>query len=101
MANIGTFTRNGNTIEGQVNTLKHQFRARLEPIEQPTEDGPHFRIFSGTAEVGAAWERTSRRDGTVYYSLSLDDVSFDNPIYANLVVEGEEFTLIWSRPKAA
>src|SRR6516165_3609174 len=50
-------------------------------------------------EVGAAWAKRSN-EGRSYLSVKLDDPSFTNPIYANLVEDesGKTHTLIWSRP---
>jgi uncharacterized protein (DUF736 family) len=37
--------------------------------------------------------------GRDYLSVKLDDPSFTAPIYANLVEDGDAFTLIWSRSR--
>uniref|UniRef100_UPI001330E69B DUF736 domain-containing protein n=1 Tax=Raoultella terrigena TaxID=577 RepID=UPI001330E69B len=73
----------------------------LERIENPSDKGPHFRIFAAAGvELGAAWQKHSEQSGRGYLSVKLDDPSFPAPIYATLVeVEGEEsLQLIWSRP---
>lgn len=100
MATIGTFTSTATGFTGSIKTLTLNVKARLERIENPSEKGPHFRIFSGAVELGAAWQKHSEQSGRDYLSVKLDDPSFPAPIYATLVeVEGEEgFQLIWSRP---
>ena len=100
MASIGTFTTTATGFSGAIKTLTLNVKARLERIENPSEKGPHFRIFSGAVELGAAWEKHSEQSGRDYLSVKLDDPSFPAPIYATLVeVEGEEgLQLIWSRP---
>ena len=100
MATIGTFTSNGNGFAGTIKTLNLNVKARIERIENPSDKGPQFRIFSGAVELGAAWQKTAKDTERDYLSVKLDDPSFPNPIYATLVeVEGQEgLQLIWSRP---
>ncbi|PJR92447.1 hypothetical protein CN878_22420 [Ochrobactrum sp. 695/2009] len=99
MATIGTFTSTANGFNGSIKTLNLNVKARFERIENPSDKGPHFRIYSGPVELGAAWQKVSN-EGRDYLSVKLDDPSFPAPIYATLVeVEGEEgLQLIWSRP---
>jgi len=99
MATIGTFTSSSNGFTGTVRTLALNAKARIVRVETPTEKGPHFRIYAGAVELGAAWQKTSN-EGRDYLSVKLDDPSFPAPIYATLVeVEGEsDLQLIWSRP---
>lgn len=101
MANIGTFTSTSNGFAGTINTLTlRNIKARFERVENPSDKGPHFRIFSGSAELGAGWQNVSETTGLDYLSVKLDDPSFPAPIYATLAeVEGQEgLQLIWSRP---
>lgn len=99
MATIGTFASTGNGFNGSIKTLNLNVKAKLVRIENPSDKGPHFRIFSGNIELGAAWQKVSA-EGRDYLSVKLDDPSFPAPIYATLIeVEGEEgLQLIWSRP---
>lgn len=101
MATIGTFSSIANgSFTGAIKTLTLNVKARLERVENPSDKGPHYRIFSGAVELGAAWQKHSDQSGRDYLSVKLDDPSFPAPIYATLVeVEGEEgLQLIWSRP---
>ncbi|MGT2440995.1 DUF736 domain-containing protein (plasmid) [Bradyrhizobium betae] len=101
MANIGTFTSSSNGFTGTIRTLTLNVKARLVRIENPSDKGPHFRIFAAAnVELGAAWQKHSDQTDRDYLSVKLDDPSFPAPIYATLVeVEGEEgLQLIWSRP---
>ncbi|HEV7324899.1 MAG TPA: DUF736 domain-containing protein [Bosea sp. (in: a-proteobacteria)] len=100
MATIGTFTSTATGFTGSIKTLTLNVKARLERIENPSDKGPHFRIYSGAVELGAAWQKHSEQSGRDYLSVKLDDPSFPAPIYATLVeVEGEQgLQLIWSRP---
>ena len=98
MATIGIFVSTGNGFSGSIKTLNLNVKAKLARIENPSDKGPHFRIFSGNVELGAAWQKVSA-EGRDYLSVKLDDPSFPAPIYATLIeMEGEEgLQLIWSR----
>ena len=87
MATIGTFTSNANGFTGTIKTLTLNVKARIERVENPSDNGPQFRIFSGAVELGAAWQKTAKDTDRDYLSVKLDDPSFPNPIYATLVEE--------------
>ena len=100
MATIGTFSRTDSGFAGSVKTLNLNVKSvKFVPAEGENENGPDFRVLSGTTEFGAAWKKQSDK-GNAYLSVKLDDPSFPAPIYAALIeVEGEEgLQLIWSRP---
>jgi len=100
MATIGSFTSTDNGFNGSIRTLSLNVKARFQRVDNPSDKGPHFRIYAaGNVELGAGWEKTSKETGQVYISVKLDDPSFPAPIYATLSeVEGETgFQLIWSR----
>ncbi|MCA1869746.1 DUF736 domain-containing protein [Agrobacterium genomosp. 3] len=99
MATIGTFTSTENGFAGSIRTLALNVKARIARVENPSDKGPQFRIFAGSVELGAAWQKRSEQDRD-YLSVKLDDPSFPAPIYATLTeVEGEDgYQLIWSRP---
>lgn len=102
MAIIGTFKQSGNNeFAGEIVTLSLQAKnVRVVPDSRASgENAPSHRVFVGRVEIGAAWAKKSN-EGRNYLSLKLDDPSFTNPIYANLVddEEDEGSSLIWSRP---
>ncbi|ARS66178.1 DUF736 domain-containing protein [Sinorhizobium meliloti] len=99
MATIGTFTSTENGFTGSIRTLALNVKARISRVENPSDKGPQFRVYAGSVELGAAWQKTSEQ-GRDYLSVKLDDPSFPAPIYATLAeVEGEDgLQLIWSRP---
>jgi len=100
MVNIGTFSSTGTGFQGSIRTLALNVKARLVRIENPSDKGPHFRIFAAAGvELRAAWQKVSNK-GRDYLSVKLDDPSFPAPIYATLVeVAGEDgLQLIWSGP---
>ena len=99
MANIGTFTKTEIGFVGEIVTLTFQANnVRLVPEATGTDNAPTHRAYVGRAEIGAAWSKRSS-EGRDYLSVKLDDPSFTAPIYANLVEDGETFTLIWSRSR--
>ena len=101
MATIGTFTSEKNGFTGSIRTLALNVKARISRVENPSDKGPHFRIFAAAGvELGAAWQKVSN-EGRDYLSVKLDDPSFAAPIYASLVDADEGYSLIWSRSRAA
>src|SRR5438445_2808566 len=100
MANIGSFKKSGQEFQGEIVTLSLQTKGvRIVPEADQTSDiAPSHRIYVGRAEIGAAWSKRST-EGRDYLSVKLDDPSFNAPIYANLVEDGETFNLIWSRSR--
>ena len=101
MATIGSFTSTATGFAGSIKTLTLNVKVQIRRIENPSDKGPHFRIYAaGNVELGAAWQKRSEQTDRDYLSVKLDDPSFPAAIYATLVeVEGEEgLQLIWSRP---
>jgi uncharacterized protein (DUF736 family) len=99
MATIGTFTKNENGYAGFVRTLTVNAKIRFAPAEKEKDNAPDYRVFAGTAEIGAAWKKTSEA-GREYLSVKLDDPSFPAAIYASLVeIQGDKqsFSLVWAR----
>ena len=100
MATIGTFKKTGDEYTGEIVTLTVQAKkVRIVPADKrPSDSAPSHRVFVGTAEIGAAWSKTSK-EGRDYLGLKLDDPSFAAPVFANLIADedGESHRLIWSR----
>ncbi|PLU33904.1 DUF736 domain-containing protein [Sinorhizobium medicae] len=91
MATIGTFTSTESGFTGSIRTLALNVKARIVRVETPSDKGPHFRIYAGSVELGAAWQKRSSESDRDYLSVKLDDPSFPAPIYATLAeVDGEE-----------
>ena len=89
MANVGHHTaQDDGTYEGEFYTLKHQFKLRMAPCNAATDSHPVYRVYSGKTEIGAAWENTAEETGVVYYTLRLNDPSFDRPIYTKFFRTG-------------
>src|SRR3954447_23270941 len=98
MANIGSFKKSGQEFQGEIVTLSLQTKGvRIVPeTDRASDNAPSHRVYVGRAEIGAAWPKRSS-EGRDYLSVKLDDPSFTAPIYANLVEDGDAFSLIWSR----
>jgi uncharacterized protein (DUF736 family) len=102
MANIGSFKKSGQELQGEIVTLSLQTKGvRIVPEMDRTSDiAPSHRVYVGRAEIGAAWSKCST-EGRDYLSVKLDDPSFNAPIYANLFEDdhADTYTLIWSRSR--
>jgi uncharacterized protein (DUF736 family) len=101
MTIIGSFklTADG-SYNGEISTLTINRKARLVPTDAPGKNAPDLRVFIGLAEIGVAWQKTSR-GGDRYFAVKLDDPSFAAPIWANLVESRQDvavFNLLWDRP---
>ncbi len=101
MATIGTFTKTSDgAYTGSIHTLSLNVKsAQFRPNEKSVPAAPDFRIFSGKAELGAAWKK-SKADRE-YLKVKLDDPSFPATLWANLVEIEDGHALIWSRDRQA
>ena len=100
MATIGTFTRDKTGYAGAIRTLTVDIKARFVANDaRKSKSAPDFRIFSGQAELGAAWKaRSSGETPRDYLSVVLDDPSFAEPVRAALFVDDEgSARLVWNR----
>jgi uncharacterized protein (DUF736 family) len=105
MANIGTFKKSGdNSYTGEIVTMSLQKKNVTIVAEEASENenAPSHRVFFSRAEVGAAWQK-STKEGRDYLSIKLDDPSFTAPIFASLFADedGKTFNLIWSRARTS
>ena len=104
MANIGTFKKSGNDYTGEIVTMSLQKKGVTIVAESPSdnENAPSHRVFISRAEVGAAWQK-STKEHREYLSIKLDDPSFNAPIFASLFADedGKTFNLIWSRARTS
>lgn len=102
MATIGTFTKTEDgAYKGSIHTLSLNVKsAQFRPNEKSVPGAPDFRIFSGKAELGAAWKKTSA-ENREFLNVKLDDPSFPATLWASLVDTDNGYSMIWSRPKPA
>ena len=103
MAFIGKFVRQqNNSIARSIETLTFQSSLTMQPITERRPNGPVYRIFAGSYECGAAFERTSPETGQVYLSLKLDDPSFTAPLSLAAYEDRDDadhLNIVWNRPK--
>ncbi|MHA7774664.1 DUF736 domain-containing protein [Roseibium sp. M-1] len=99
MATIGSFTANKDGYTGTIRTLTVNVKASFVVNEQKTsESAPHYRIYAGRSELGAAWKaKTTGDHPRDYLSVLLDDPSFPNPIRAALFDDEDVAFLVWNR----
>jgi|SRR6516165_2214745 uncharacterized protein (DUF736 family) len=103
MAIIGTFTKaQDGSFNGTLQTLTINAKLKLSPVDGTKQNTPSHRIFAGTREIGAAWEKTSKGERT-YYSVKIEDPSLPGTLFANLVAtdKANEYNLVWTRPGTA
>jgi uncharacterized protein (DUF736 family) len=96
MATIGTFTKKDTTYQGTITTMSLKAKVNITPVERENDKAPDFRVYAGSAEIGAAWSTTAK-NGNPYLSVKLDDPSFVKPIFARLVENDGNHVLVWSR----
>ena len=102
MAQIGSFTLKDGKYTGTIRTLTINVKAQLVPNSSKTsDDAPHFRLYAGGAELGAAWREESRNGETPYLSVRLDDPGFAAPMRAAFFENEEDKTgvMVWARQK--
>jgi uncharacterized protein (DUF736 family) len=101
MATIGTFHKQDDgSYTGAIRTLTMNLeQVTFRPNDSETDKAPDFRVLAGEAELGAAWQKTSK-EGRDYVNVKLDDPSFDAPIWTTLIEAEDGYSLIWSRPES-
>jgi uncharacterized protein (DUF736 family) len=107
MAVIGTFTKDGAGFTGHIETLTMRAKLTLEPnTNKKSDKSPDYRVLhfgdGFTSEIGVAWNRTAKKSGSQYVSISIhDDPALDKPLNCRLIKTGAEsgYTLFWDRPE--
>ena len=99
MATIGSFTAVADGYSGTIRTLTVNVKAKIIANDQKKSEGaPDFRVYSGRAELGAAWKaKTNGDEPRDYLSVQLDDPSFPEPIRAALFEDDGVAFLVWNR----
>jgi uncharacterized protein (DUF736 family) len=105
MAIIGTFTKDGTGFTGTIETLGLKAKLTFKRQEKRSDNAPDYRVLhmteAFTSDIGAAWTKTSKKKGTEYLSIRIDDPSFSTPLDCRLVKTGAEhgYSLIWERER--
>ncbi|HXI85914.1 MAG TPA: DUF736 domain-containing protein [Parvularculaceae bacterium] len=84
---------------GTIRTLTVNVKAKIVANDQKKSDGaPDFRVYAGSAELGAAWKAKTKGDAPKdYLSVQLDDPSFTEPVRAAFFEEDGAAFLVWNR----
>jgi uncharacterized protein (DUF736 family) len=100
MALIGTFTKNEDGVyTGSIKTLTVNIKAaEFRPVEKTNANSPDYRVFAGDIQIGSARVKSSKGNRS-YLSVTLDDPSFANTIFAALLESDKGHNLVWSRPR--
>ena len=61
-----------------------------------------INMANSDVEIGNAWTKTSKKDGSAFLSLTLDIPEFDSPVYLSAFPNAQvvgEWNVLWSRAK--
>jgi uncharacterized protein (DUF736 family) len=109
MATIANLTKKDDGFSGTlILPSLNGMRITFEPVKNPTEKGPDYRVIMGGFEAGAAWKKTSKA-GNAYISAKISEPSFHGVTIYPVVVKSEKagYLLDWnpqpkrSRPQVA
>lgn len=100
---IGNLTKNDDgSFHGNIKALLFSSDIKLIPTNQTDNDkAPNYNAVAGDIDIGAGWNKISA-NGNEFISLSLDDPSLPNPIYAG-VFESKDggYAILWDRKPAS
>jgi uncharacterized protein (DUF736 family) len=104
MATIANLTKKeggftGTLVLPSLNGMKITF----EPVKNPTDKGPDYRVIIGGFEAGAAWTKTSKQ-GNAYISVKLSEPTFHGGTIYPVVVKSDKlgYRLDWNpQPKGS
>jgi len=99
----------GGCYRGNVHTLAIALPIKLVPItgRATSPDAPKYDVLTQTRangeprtmKIGSAWEKLDRH-GEVFLTLTLDDPSWEAPLYVSAFPrDGGNFEIVWQRPK--
>lgn len=91
---------------GTIETLETSINVHLRPHQGRTPEAPVFEVFAKAkngnhVRVGAAWEKTTKESGEVFYTMTLDDPSFSVPLNVT-AFKGSAYgtyDVVWRRPR--
>lgn len=98
MATLGKFTKEYGTYVGVIESITcAALPTRISAVRsKPKKAAPDYRVYRGTAEVGAAWKKETRV-GEHYLIVTLDDPAFARPIQCRLAKSEDGYVLYWTR----
>ncbi len=98
MSTVNTLSNVNGKLVGRFKTLKIDLPLEMIPTGK-NGDQPAYEVYSGGVRIGAAWEKSTRDAGQIFYSLSIDDPSFDNPINLSAFQSQSGWDIVWRRPR--
>jgi uncharacterized protein (DUF736 family) len=99
---IGFFKATNSGYEGKIETLAFKIQAEFTRIVNRTnQKAPTYEIYCGDLKIGAAWDKISKKTGTKYVFVALEDPSFATGFYGLFRNSGVEdgYTLSFERDK--
>lgn len=100
--NIGKFRNidNGDLVGSMATATVRMNGVRFLKLRKTKDSQPDFRIISqGGAEMGACWEKASKKDGLVYLGGYFDAPELPAPVNFAMFEKDGTWTMTWSRPK--
>jgi uncharacterized protein (DUF736 family) len=100
--NIGFFKATNSGYEGRIETLAVKIQAEFTRVVNKTNHkAPNYEIHSGDLKIGVAWDKVSKKKGTKYVFVALEDPSFASGFYGLFRNSGVEdgYTLTFDRDK--
>jgi uncharacterized protein (DUF736 family) len=102
--NIGSFKATNSGYAGKIETLAFKIQAEfIRVLNRKHEKAPAYEIYCGDLKIGAAWDKVSKKTGTKYIFVALEDPSFASGFYGLFRNSGVEdgYTLSFERDKGA
>jgi len=115
MRNCGKLVKSNNYYHGEVTIAKTEKGAVIplkialnaKPLAaggiENSDKPSHTILLAGTdLEIGAAWTKTSKKDGTLFLSFSIDLPEFEAPINLSAFEDknaNDNYNVLWSRAK--
>jgi uncharacterized protein (DUF736 family) len=99
---IGFFKATNSGYAGKIETLALKIQAEFTRVLNRTnQKAPAYEIYSGDLKIGAAWDKVSKKNGTKYLFVAMEDPSFASGFYGLFRNSGVEdgYTLSFERDR--
>lgn len=103
MSKVNQLMRDGSgKMVGRFKTLTVNLQLELVPTGK-SGNNPSHRVVANDVEIGAAWEKPLQ-SGELFYSLTMDDPSFPQPLNVAAFPSSEPgeagvYNIRWNRPR--
>jgi len=103
----GVLTRKKtNNFDGFTGSLTAPFfvgDVYLKPVEKRNDDSPDYYIMTRQGyPIGKAWEKTAKKTGVVFMSITFDMPELDKVVYCSAFYDEQDaktLNIVWNRPK--